>query len=228
MRDLSVVIPVKDEPHHIVNNLKLILESHGAEVIIVDDGSDVPNSNAICHHTNRGYGAAIMTGINASTRKWVMTLDGDGQHTAVQASKLYQAFNLMEDVDMLIGSRRLKYESFIRVLGRKTLNTIASFFAGYYFQDLNSGMRIFNRELAVGYFPILCKEFSFTTSITMSMKCDNYTVETFPIKVEERESGKSRVKLVRHGFITLWYILKIGFALRTRMIRKHLRKLRGL
>lgn len=229
MKDLTVVIPVQNEPHAVANKLKRQLKRLGAEVIIVDDGSVAPNPDAIKHHSPKGYGQALITGINQAKRKYIMTMDGDGEHSVSEAIKLYKAFELMgKEPDMLIGARRLAHEKFIRLLGRKILNTIASVLALYYFQDLNSGLRIFRRDLATGYAPILCKQFSFTTSLTMSMKCDNYHVECFPIKLNKRASGQSRVKIIKHGFITLWYILYIGTAIRTRGIRKWLRNLRSI
>ena len=46
------------------------------------------------------------------------------------------------------------------------------------------------------------------------------------IKVAERPHGKSHVKVVKDGLVTLKYILWIGLALRTRRIRAWLRSLR--
>lgn len=226
MNDLTVVIPVKDEPHHIANDIADRLRARGAEVLIIDDGSKCPNDQAIKHHQCKGYGAAIITGIESASRPFILTMDGDGEHTVEQAIKLYTVWNLIDVVDMLIGARRLKNEKLIRLLGRKALNIIASFLALYYFSDLNSGMRIFRRDIALGYAPILCKQFSFTTSLTMSMKCDNYVVECFPIRLGKREAGTSHVKLIKHGLITLGYILWIGLALRTRGLRAWLRMAR--
>jgi len=218
MHDLSVTIPCFEENHETLFKLVTDLEALGAEVIVVDDGSENPYPKSIKHGTNFGYGAALMTGIKNATRPLIMTVDSDGQHSAEEAHKLYQAFKLME-ADMLIGVRRLKKESLIRFLGRKALNWTASLCCTYWLSDLNSGCRIFKRDIAIGYFPILCKRFSFTTSITISMLCDKYRVEFFPIKVQDRHHGKSRVKLVRDGLVTLYYILRNSFALRTRGIR---------
>lgn len=222
LSNLSIIIPSYNENHEILSSLKSSLEELGAEVVIVDDGSHEPYPNAIKHGINFGYGSALMTGIKNSTRSLIMTIDGDAQHSVSEVIRLYSAWQLM-DCDMLIGTRRLKGEKFIRFFGRKFLNIIASFIALYWLPDLNSGMRIFKRDIAVGYFPILCRHFSFTTSITMSFMCDNYKVEWFPIKVAPRTYGKSRVKVIKDGFVTLYYILKIGFALRTRGIRAWLR-----
>lgn len=223
MLDLSVVIPSYNEEHSAIDRIVAELKKFQIEVIVVDDGSDNPYPSAIKHGCNYGYGAALLTGIKSATRPLIITMDGDSQHSVGDVVNLYIAWRMMKTCDMLIGSRRLKYESWIRMWGRKGLNWIASLVTGTYFQDLNSGMRMFRRDVAVGYAPILCKQFSFTTSITISMLCDGYRVETFPINVEERKHGKSHVKVVKDGLVTLYYILRIGIALRTRGLRSWLR-----
>jgi len=225
MQDLAIVIPTINESHEILSHLKTELESLGAEVIVVDDGSENPFPSSIKHGTNFGYGSALMTGIKNATRDIILTIDGDGQHSVSECVKLYHAFKLMQTADMVIGVRRLKNESPIRFLGRKFLNWTASLVCTYWLPDLNSGARIFKRHIAIGYFPILCKRFSFTTSLTISMMCDKYQVEFFPILINDRKHGKTRVKVIRDGIVTLWYILKLGFALRTRGIRSWRRKL---
>ena len=227
MNDLSIVIPVLNENHETLAALKKSLEAKGAETIIVDDCSDDPYPGSVLHGFNAGYGGAILTGIRYSTRQLIMTMDGDGQHSAETADKLYQAFKLIDSCDMLVGVRRLKNEPIVRYLGRKFLNICASIIALYWLPDLNSGLRIFSRKTALGYRAILCKQFSFTTCLTLSMLLDGYRVEWFPISVQERAHGKSKVKVIKHGLITLYYILKLGFALRTRRIRRVWRQFIG-
>jgi len=205
MQDLTVVIPIYEENHEIVERTTRAIQDLGAEVIVVDDGSRHPYKKSIKHGQNTGYGAAVLTGVKNSTRDIIMSIDGDGQHCVEEVERLYKAWKLM-DCDMLVGVRRLEYESTIRFIGRKILNTIASFLAVKWLPDLNSGMRIFKREIVEGYAPILCPWFSFTTSLTMSMLCDGYRVEWFPIKVMSRKYGASRVRLFKHGLVTLYYM----------------------
>ena len=226
MDDLTVVIPVYNEEHSIIDHLHKELTSLGAEVIIVDDGSKNPHPLAIRHVKNIGYGEALMTGIKNSTRKFILTADGDSQHSISEIVKVYHSFKLMGNVDMVIGERRLKNEGFIRFWGRKFLNWTASIICTRWLNDLNSGCRIFKKSIVMGYLPILCKTFSFTTSLTISMLADGYRVEWFPINILDRKFGKSRVKLSKDGFVTLYYIVKIGFALRTRKLRAFFRSLK--
>ena len=229
LKGLSVVIPVYKEDPEALMRLYCDLCLCEADVIIVDDGDtvDLPDDfNEISYKPNMGYGYALKKGIEASRNEVVLTLDGDGQHSVEDAIRLYNAYKL-DNFDMLIGSRWDIKEKPLRWIGRKVLNFIASLIAGHYMIDLNSGMRIFKKHLAVGYAPILCDTFSYTTSITMSFLSDRYKVWWFPINVQPRNYGKSRVRVIKDGFVTVFYIVKIGLALRTRGIRSCIRKAFG-
>lgn len=223
----SVVIPVHKEDPMIVATLYTELTNLGAEVIVVDDGNtmDMPtNMPYITYPAHVGYGYAIKQGISKATNPIICTMDGDFQHRIEDVLKLYTVFKLIDNCAMIIGCRWRLHEKPIRWIGRKSINFIASLFARHFLVDLNSGMRIFKKDIAVGYIDILCDTFSFTTSLTMSIVTDGHKIAWFPIDVRQRASGKSHVKLLKDGLITVWYIFYIGFALNTRGIRAWLRK----
>lgn len=222
MTGVSVVIPCHKEDPEIVTKTYCELKMLGAEVIVVDDGNtmDLPDEvNRITYPAHMGYGFAIKTGIHHATNSFILTMDGDGQHTVSDAQAMYEIFNRIEGCDMLVGQRWNLNESSHRWWGRKCLNFIASLISGHYLADLNSGMRIFRRDLAIGYSPILCDTFSFTTSMTMAMVTDGCKIAYVPINVKPRLKGKSHVKIWKDGWVTLYYIIWIGLALRTRKIR---------
>jgi len=225
LHNLTVIIPCKNEDHSILDTITHNLSTLGAEVIVIDDGSEDPYPNSIKHGVSFGYGAALLTGIKNATNEIIVAMDGDNQHQVKDVVNLYKVWNML-DVDMIIGMRRMKKEIWYRFIGRKVLNWTASLVATYWLNDLNSGVRIFKKSIVYGYREILCQKFSFTTSLTMSLLCDGYKVEFFPIDVLPRAYGKSRVKVVKDGLVTLYYIFKIGFALRTRGLRTWLRNLR--
>lgn len=228
MKDLAVVIPVYKESNAIVTKLYRQLTLLGCQVIVVDDGSTMDlEFPYYTYPSNRGYGYAIKHGIKQATKPLILTMDGDGEHRVEDVEKLYQVFNLITDCAMLVGCRWNKTESPIRWIGRKAINFLATLWSRHLLVDLNSGMRMFKRELAMGYAPILCDTFSFTTSLTMAMVTDNHKVAWFPIDTNPRAYGKSHVKLVRDAIVTIRYIFYIGFALRTRRLRSWIRSIAG-
>lgn len=230
---VSVVVPVRDESiASIDKTLALYREGHWLlpnrihwRLIIVDDGSRIPFPGATYRHkTPQGYGAALKTGILHAHTEWILTADGDGQHRLRDMERLVEFTKDFPELDMVIGDRRVR-EQGIRLWGRKGLNWLATLFAGRWINDLNSGMRIFRRRIALGYLPILSDQFSFTTGITLAMIADGYKVDFLPIRVSPRQFGQTKVKLLTHGWQTLKLICWIGLALRTRWLRQWLRPL---
>ena len=202
--DTTIVIPSKNEDPKYV---EIIKERAKCPVIVIKD---------------KLYGEAIKEGVRQASTRYILTMDADGQHTYQEAERLANMFDVMGP-DMLIGERRQKGRNFIRAFASLVLNCCASVFSGRWVVDLNSGMRIFRRDLAISYEEILCDNFSYTTSIAMSFLADGHNVEWSPILVNDRKEGKSHVKPVKDGLRTLYYIIRIGFALRTRGLRKLLR-----
>jgi polyisoprenyl-phosphate glycosyltransferase len=228
LEGLTVVIPAHKEDPAFITKTYCELQMMGAYVIVVDDGNtmELPDEvNVVTYPAHMGYGYAIKQGIQRAETNIICTMDGDGQHTVEDVVKLYTVYKLISNCRMLVGARWCIKEKPHRWIGRKILNFIASLIGGHYMVDLNSGMRIFDKYLAIGYSPILCDTFSFTTSLTMSMVTDNHKIAYFPIDVKPRSHGSSHVKVVKDGLITLYYIVWIGIALRTRKLRKWLRSL---
>lgn len=228
---VNVVIPVYNEAPLIrLNSYRLSggseLHGHVFSYIIVDDGSTKPHAGAdFRFETNQGYGAALKKGIELSHTKYVITMDGDGQHEIEDVVRLVDFVERFPECAMVVGDRRVQEQRIVRWAGRKFLNWMASLFALRWIPDLNSGLRIFRRDVVIGYLPILCDKFSFTTSLTLALLSDGYKVDWLPIRVLERRRGRSHVKVWSDGWRTLWYILWIGGALRTRGVRRVWRSL---
>jgi glycosyltransferase involved in cell wall biosynthesis len=91
-RDCAAVIPCFNEAAH-VGKVVAAVQNHLSKVIVVDDGStDATSENAkragaeiIRLPKNSGKGAALQNGWQRARElgfKWVLLLDGDGQHAA--------------------------------------------------------------------------------------------------------------------------------------------------
>jgi glycosyltransferase involved in cell wall biosynthesis len=203
-RELTVVIPAFNEAQIIAEVLKGLqaqLDEHRieAEIIVVDDGStdetaEVATRHGVIvlrHHSNRGYGAALKTGILSASHDIIAITDADGTYPP---QFLPEMLDLIEDVDMVVGARRGAnvHVPVIRRLPKWVLNGLANYVTGTRIPDINSGLRVFRRSIVLQYLHVLPDQFSFTTTITMAMLCDRYAVRYISIDYHQR-TGKSKI-----------------------------------
>ncbi len=215
---LTIVVPIYNEADSVagvLTQLASLAAENEWEVIAVDDCStdeswQLVQDNAdvllIRHTRNRGYGAALKTGIRRAGGEWIAMMDADGQHDPHEIQKLLP---LTQAHDLVIGKRtRGDHTPFWRVPGKWFLTLLSSFLVRQYIPDLNSGMRIFRREIALRYLHLLPDGFSFTTTSTLVFFNRGYSVKFTPIDIQPRQ-GTSKVSLAT-GFETLLLILRIA------------------
>ena len=201
---VSVVIPAFNEEQGVGPVVVELLETlgrHGleAEIIVVDDGSTDKTASAAAaagarvlrHRSNRGYGAALKSGISAASNDYVVITDADGTYPSKYIPELLAS---LETADMVVGARtgaNVKIP-LVRRPAKWLLNRLANYMTNSKIPDLNSGLRAFRRNVAMQYFTILPDQFSWTTTITLAMHCDKYAVTYLPIDYLARK-GRSKI-----------------------------------
>jgi glycosyltransferase involved in cell wall biosynthesis len=184
------------------------------EIIVVDDGSSDETASiaraagvrVIRHNKNMGYGASIKTGVRAAQTEYVLTMDADGQHRPEDVQRLWQ---MAKDHDMVVGQRSgLRQSPLWRMPGKWLLWTMANYLSRFTIPDLNSGLRMIRRDVALKYLHLCPSGFSLSTTITMALLSRGYRVAYVPIEVRKRV-GKSSVS-IRSGLDTIILILRIA------------------
>ncbi|MFC1976012.1 glycosyltransferase family 2 protein [Chloroflexota bacterium] len=217
---LSIIIPAFNEGENIDKTLTPLNELsrlHNWQVIIVDDGStddtiqqiskytDGHYLRLVQHHYNRGYGAALKTGIRQAKAPYVATMDSDGQH---DPNELFGLLSHIQENDMVVGQRaKLFHSQLWRMPGKWFLGWLANYLTRQSIPDLNSGMRIFRRDIILRYLHLCSDRFSFSTTSTLIFFNRGYQVTYIPISVFSRK-GNSTVK-VSTGLETIILILRI-------------------
>jgi hypothetical protein len=92
--------------------------------------------------------------------------------------------------------------------GKWLLWSMANYLTRRKIPDLNSGLRLIRREVALRYLHLCPSGFSFSTTITMALLSRGYSVAYVPIQVKKRV-GKSTVS-VATGLDTIILILRIA------------------
>lgn len=211
----TVIIPAFNEEKAIEETLSEIKKLPVlSEIIVVDDAStdktfelasQYPDIKVIRHQSNRGYGAALKTGIENASGEHIVITDADGTYPNTEIPELIHIFE-HEKADMLVGARTKKGVKIplIRRPAKWVITRLASFLAGVNIPDLNSGLRIMKKPEVEKYIRLLPDGFSFTSTITMAMLTNRKRVVYQPIDYFER-SGKSKIRPVHDtlNFINL-------------------------
>jgi glycosyltransferase involved in cell wall biosynthesis len=212
MDKISIIVPAYNEEEaiaQVIDGLKAL--GDGYEVIVVDDGSVDGTSKVlegkgvriIQHPYNKGYGAAIKTGVMAASCEVVFLMDADRQHRPADIPKLC---GYLDNFDMVVGQRvRGSGVPLSRKWGRWALRRLANFLARREIPDLNSGFRAIKREVILRFMHILPDTFSFTTTLTLAVLKEGYNVKYIPIEARER-LGRSSLNPLRDGYRTLLLI----------------------
>ena len=205
---LSVVIPAFNEAgavRAVVEASRRVLKDLGMdhEVIVVDDASmDATAAEAaavggrvISHPANAGYGAAIMTGVAQARFDLIAILDADGSYPPEELAKLVPHARAF---DMVIGERtgQAYRGGVFKRRGRWAFGGLARFVTGQRIPDVNSGMRIFQRRVLEDAGHIVCRGFSFSTTLTLSALTAGRFVKHVPIAYLPRV-GRSHVRYLR-------------------------------
>jgi len=182
---------------------------------VIDDGSTDETAktaaehgaNVISHTENRGYGAALKSGIAQATAEFVVFCDGDGQHRREDLLKLIEA---MPRFDMVIGVRKGGYRDWVKEPGRLILGSFVNYLLRKKVADFNSGLRAFRTSVIRGCLNLMPDGFSFSTTSTVAMYKLGYRVHEVPVEVNKRQGRKSSVRIFRDGARIFMLILHLA------------------
>jgi glycosyltransferase involved in cell wall biosynthesis len=216
---LSVVIPALNEEEAITQTViaaRDVLARSGidpAEIIVIDDGSSdgtseraaAAGARVIRHPHNVGYGRSLKDGILAARYDTIAISDADGTYPLEDLPALFEMKNA--GFDMVVGARTGPHyhESIVKSPLRWVLRLIVEWTAGRRIPDINSGLRVFSRDITLTYFDRLCDTFSFTTSLTLAYMMNSRFVAYREIDYKKR-IGHTRVRLFRDALRTLQFI----------------------
>jgi glycosyltransferase involved in cell wall biosynthesis len=201
---ISIIIPVHNEKGRLEEILKKLNDY--ADVIVVDDFSDIPvssyiesenysNLTLLSNNKQEGYIASIKKGIFVSRGDIVVTMDGDGEHKP-------------EDIPLLL-SPITKYKCDI-VFGKRPniarpsevfLLKIAKFLTGEKVEDSGTGFRAIRTSFAKDlYFYGSC------TCGTLLQECHNKNMKICEVKVDLPLVDKPRKIAWDHvsQFFSIW------------------------
>jgi glycosyltransferase involved in cell wall biosynthesis len=207
---LSIIIPAYNEAASIgpvVAEIRETMDATGLEyeILVVDDGSQdetAPEARAagvrvLRHAENRGYGAALKTGVRHAAYDTIAITDADGTYPNVRIPELY-SLAVVGEYDMVVGARTGDevHIPLVRRPAKWALNRLADHLARTHIPDLNSGLRVFRQDLVHEFMRYLPSSFSFTTTLTLALLTNDYRVCYVPISYHKRV-GRSKINPIK-------------------------------
>lgn len=221
MPKLSILVPAFNEEGGIVQTLEQLLgiaQQLDAEILVIDDGSTdrtvalaepftARGIRLLKHDVNRGYGASLKTGLRNSSAPVICITDADGTYPNDRIPELY---SFIDRYDMVVGARTGQNVQipWLRRPPKLVLNWLANILTGIKIPDLNSGLRVFKKDVGLRFMHLYPSGFSFTTTITLAMLNADYLVKFIPIDYFKRE-GASKIHPIKDTYRFLMLILRL-------------------
>lgn len=217
--DLSIVIPAFNEEKGIAEVLIRLRETMpGAQVIVVDDGSqDATAATALAnaaagfdlivmqHPFNQGYGASLKTGMLSAEREYVAWFDADNEHRVEDLQAMVGRMRT-ERLVAVIGQRPNSVNAF-RALGKTMILLLVRLFSIKAGRDLNCGLRVFRRDVITNYLTLMPARYSASLTTTILIIERGYPMAFHPVTTGERV-GTSKVR-ARDGFLAMAKVMNL-------------------
>jgi glycosyltransferase involved in cell wall biosynthesis len=157
---ISIVLPCHNEAPNLVAAVRMASEAGrrwalAHEVIVVDDGSQDrtrelatslaasdPAVRVVVHPVNRGYGAALRSGIAAARQPWVLLTDADLQFDLEQLSAFVP---LSADHDAIVGYRLQRQDPYGRIVAAAVWNRLVHAAFGIPVRDVDCAFKLIRR-----------------------------------------------------------------------------------
>lgn len=164
IRELSVFFPAYNEETNIERTVKKAIGVSEKiapkwEIIVVNDGSTdktgkiveklikaEPRIKMITHTPNRGYGAALKSGLYNSCYEWIAYTDADGQFDFAEITKFFEAQRQMR-ADAVIGYYLKRAVPFYRILGSKLWELALFLLFGLKVKDIDCGFKLLRKKV---------------------------------------------------------------------------------
>ncbi|MGA7672006.1 MAG: glycosyltransferase family 2 protein [Nitrolancea sp.] len=165
---VSVVFPAFNEEENlerVVNDARNFLTETVADyrIVVVNDGStdrtadvaqllsreDQAHMLVVTHEVNRGYGAAVRSGLSAAAQTgsdWVVLLDADGQFDIRELDLLLDIAG-DRGIDLVAGHRTHRADSTVRKLNAWLWSTTSRLLLGIRVHDVDCAFKLINRRV---------------------------------------------------------------------------------
>ena len=228
---LSVIIPAYNEEKNIMRIEKELIPflkklKTTYEIVIVDDGSyDKTAERAqelqkkhneiviIKHGSNKGLGAAVITGINAVKGETTIMLDSDFTFHPRDIPTLLDVYK-RQNADCIIGSpyttggEVMEDVPFLRAILSKGINILYFIVFGTRIKSFSSIFRVYNTKY-LKEMKLRSTGFTICAEILFRLIQKKTNIIEVPVSLGKRLYGKSKIKIFKETKNNVLFLIKV-------------------
>jgi len=226
---LSVFFPAYNEEDNLENTITKaipVLKKNVSqfEVIIIDDGSrdntgeiadklsrQYPFIKVVHHNPNKGYGAAIKSGMYGAKYPWIIFTDADGQFDFSELTLFWEK-QQQTKADLVIGYYLKRQVSKTVILTSEIWEFLIFLMFGLKVRDIDCGFKLFRKKV-VDTIPKLESERGpfITSEYLIKAKAKGFKIAEVGVHHYPRTAGKATgrsFKVILSGFKDLFRLRK--------------------
>ena len=220
MNDLTLVIPAKKEKESLPSVLKE-LNKYNLKIIIILEPTDIETINSITNYNckiiyqkNKGYGDALIEGINSVTTKYFSIFNADGSFNPIELKQMYEIIQ-NDKVKLIFASRyedncSSEDDNIITYVGNFFFTKLGQILFGLKITDILYTYVVGSTEI-FKKLNIKNKDFTFCVELPIKAHKKNYLLATTKSNERARFAGKKKVSAFKDGFLILISMLKLYF-----------------
>ena len=220
MKNLTIVIPAKNEAESLPTVLDqfvnkdfkifVVLEKTDTETI-----KSIENKNCkIIYQTKKGFGNALIEGINKSETDYFCIFNADGSMEINEIDVMLKKIS-NNNYDLIFASRYEKGaksddDTFITLIGNKIFTLIGKIFFSLPISDILYTF-VLGKTNKVKELNLIQNDFRFCVELPIKAKKNNYLLTTIVSHEKSRIAGKKKVNAFKDGFLILKEMISLFF-----------------
>ena len=220
MDNLTLVIPAKNEKESLPQVLEELKELN-LKILVILEEQDVETINSIkdfdckiLNQSQKGYGNALIEGINNITTKYFCIFNADGSFNPAELKNMHHLAQ-NEKFDLVFGSRyeknaRSEDDTIITFIGNKIFSFLGKIFFSLPLTDILYTFVLGDTE-KIKKLELVKDDFSFCVELPIKAKKANLKLTTNVAFERKRIGGKKKVNAFKDGLKILISMIALYF-----------------
>tara|TARA_B100000780_G_C21042317_1_gene418285 strand:- start:172 stop:837 length:666 start_codon:yes stop_codon:yes gene_type:complete len=219
MKNLTLIIPAKNESESLPRVLTEI-KDYDCSVIIILESSDIETINAaknfnckIVHQSDKGYGNALIEGINSVDTEYLCIFNADGSFNPKYLNEMLNTCS--NNLDFVFASRYMNEggsddDTLLTKVGNFIFSGIGNIFFSLNLSDILYTF-LLGKTASFKKLNLQSKDFCLCVEIPIKAKKNGMNFLDMPSYERERIAGKKKVNEFRDGLKILIYMIRSFF-----------------